>query len=442
MRDVVVTMVFAVLLLMTFKAPVIGAYLWAWLSMMNPHKLAYGFAFNLPFAQVTAIVTMLMAALSKQRRGVPMNAIVGVHLAMLAWMGVTSYFALAPGAIMIERIVFVAKIQLMLYVTWMLVQTAKEIRTLVWVVTLSISFFGIKGGIFTVLTGGAARVWGPSGSLIEGNNELAIALVMCVPMLYFLFQTEAKKWVRRFLVFAMVTCAFSILGSQSRGALLSLVAMAVFLGLMSKHRLRASLLISVLVVGAVAFMPDSWAQRMDTINTYQQDSSAMSRIWTWKTLWAVAVDRPLVGAGFAADSQAVFATYAPQGPEWDIFVGQVFVAHSIYFQMLGEHGFVGLGLFLLLGIVSWVKAGRLSRQAAQMEDLRNWVPVLMRMVQVSLMGFAIGGAFLSLAYFDFPYYLIGYIVLCDALMRKAAKTAPSLTPAAAGARVKLARQDP
>lgn len=420
MRDLILTAIVGVLLASTFRSPVIGAYLWAWLSMMNPHKLTYGFAFNMPFAQIAALVTLLMALISKQRRALPMNAVVVVLLLMLGWMGVTSFFAIAPSDQVIERIVFVGKIQLMLLVTWMLVQTPEQIRTLIWVTTLSICFYGIKGGVWTVLTGGGGRVWGPPGGLIQGNNELAIALVICIPMLYFLHQTEKRRWVKRFLVFAMITCAFSILGSQSRGALLALLMMATFLGLKSKHRVRATIGLALLVLGGIAFMPESWVQRMDTINEYKEDASAMSRIWTWKTLWNAAVDRPLVGAGFAADSLEVFVRYSPQGPEWDIFTGHVYVAHSIYFQMLGEHGFVGLALFLLLGLVSWVKASRVAKRAAKVPELAAWVPILMSMVQVSLVGFAIGGAFLSLAYFDFPYYLIGYVVLADALERAAA----------------------
>jgi hypothetical protein len=37
-------------------------------------------------------------------------------------------------------------------------------------------------------------------------------------------------------------------------------------------------------------------------------------------------------------------------------------------------------------------------------------------VQVSLVGFAAGGAFLSLAYFDLPYYLVAYVVLVHAIV--------------------------
>lgn len=435
MRDLILTAIVVGLLGMTLRSPVVGAYLWAWLSMMNPHKLTYGFAFSMPFAQLAAVVTLLMAVASKQRRPLHMNAIVLILLLMLGWMGVTSFFAISPREEVLDRVVFVTKVQVMLLVTWMLVQSAQQIRTLIWVTTLSLTFYGIKGGVWTLLTGGAGRVWGPPGGLIQGNNELAIALVICVPLLYFLYQTETRRWVRWFLVFDMVSCAFSILGSQSRGALLALVVMAGFLGLKSKHRLRATVIAALLILSAVAFMPESWMQRMDTINEYKQDTSAMSRIWTWKTLWAAAVDRPLIGAGFAADSHLVFSRYAPQGPEWEEFAGQVYVAHSIYFQMLGEHGFVGLGLFLALGIASWVKAGQVSRLAAQLPELAPWVPILMNMVQVSLIGFAVGGAFLSLAYFDFPYYVIGYVVLADALVRKvAAGRSPLIASKAARAR--------
>jgi hypothetical protein len=53
----------------------------------------------------------------------------------------------------------------------------------------------------------------------------------------------------------------------------------------------------------------------------------------------------------------------------------------------------------------------------QNEDLKAWLPLLMRMTQVSLVGYAAGGAFLSLAYFDLPFYLFGYVVLCDRMVR-------------------------
>ncbi|MCW5611009.1 MAG: putative O-glycosylation ligase, exosortase A system-associated [Rubrivivax sp.] len=421
LRDLALTAVFAVLLLMVFKHPAMGAYLWAWLGLMNPHKLTYGFAFTFPFAQVTALVTLLAVLFTKQKQKLPINGIVVILLLMVGWMTLTSFFAIAPREDVIDRWVFVMKIQLMLLVTWMLVCDARQLRILVWVVTLSVAFYGIKGGVWTVVTGGGGRVWGPPGGLLQGNNELAVGLTMLMPMLYFLRQTSESKWVRHALLFSMGSCFFSIVGTQSRGALLALGAMTFFLGLKGKHPVRSSVTLLVLMVAVIGFMPETWSGRMSTIKTYQDDTSAMSRIWTWITLYNAAVDRPLVGAGFVADNAVVFARYAPIHEPYRIFAGSVYVAHSIYFQMLGEHGFVGLFLFLLLGLTTWITAGRLARRTRDDPEFGAWMPLLMRMVQVSMIGYAVGGAFLSLAYLDLPYYIMGFVVLSDALTRSRAR---------------------
>jgi probable O-glycosylation ligase (exosortase A-associated) len=426
MRDVILVALFAVLLPLAFKHPVIGAYLYTWLSLMNPHKLTYGFARSLPFAQIAALVVLFTFFMAKKRQNLPWShPIVVLLLALLAWMSMTSFFAMAPADAVFDRWFFVMKIQLMLFVTWALIVDGKQLRVLVWVVTLSVAFFGIKGGVWTVMTGGGGRVWGPPGGMLQGNNELAVGLVMLMPMMYFLRLTESRAWVRHLLLFFMISCAFSILGSQSRGALLALVSMALFLGLKGKYPVRTSLGIVALLMVALAFMPDTWSDRMDTIKTYQQDGSAMSRIWTWQTLFNAAVDRPFVGAGFVADNTAVFSRYAPQGGQWEVFAGAVYVAHSIWFQVMGEHGFVGFGLFIGIGVATWLSAGGVARRAKALADkpgegadLALWLPVLMRMVQVSLIGYAIGGSFLSIAYLDLPYYICGFVVIGYAIVRR------------------------
>ena len=140
----------------------------------------------------------------------------------------------------------------------------------------------------------------------------------------------------------------------------------------------------------------------------------------------------MLGAGFLADNGKVFDRYAPLDGEFAIIKGSVYVAHSIYFQMLGEHGFVGLGLFLALGVVTWFSAARLARQTRDDPEFGSWMPLLMRMVQVSLVGYGVGGAFLSLAYLDLPYYIVGFVVTATALVRNRAMLqarAPTPLPA-------------
>jgi O-antigen ligase len=109
----------------------------------------------------------------------------------------------------------------------------------------------------------------------------------------------------------------------------------------------------------------------------------------------------------------------------------VYVAHSIYFQILGEHGFVGLALYLGLGLATWLSARSIARRAMLHDDLASWMPLLARMVQVSLVGFAAGGTFLSLGYLDLPLYIIGFVVLSSAILkRQESKTAvmPNVPP--------------
>ncbi len=421
MRDILITVVILGLVPFILRSPRLGAYVWAWLAMMNPHRAAFGFARNLPFSQLIAVSTLIAFLFSRERRPFPLNNITTVYLLFIFWMSVTSLFALSPPEMVLARWVFVLKIHLMLLVTLMLIRGREQIERLIWVVTLSIGFYGFKGGIWTVIGGGSGRVWGPAGSMIEENNALGLALVMLVPLMYYLYRVSSKRLVRFGLIFLVIATCFSILGSQSRGALLALVGMAFFLALKSTRPIQMSILLGALLIGAMLFMPESWSNRMGTIKTYEQDSSAMSRIYAWKTMWALALDRPLVGGGFESDNLAVYALYAPERVG-DYVGGAVYVAHSIYFQALGEHGFPGLILYLLLGLFTWRKASKIARQAKDDPELASWVPLLMRMVQVSLAGFAAGGAFLSLVYFDLPYYIVAFVVLVDATLRERGKS--------------------
>jgi probable O-glycosylation ligase (exosortase A-associated) len=435
MRDYLLLAIVGVLLPAILVNPVVGAYAWAWVSMMNPHRLTYGFTYGLPIAQAVAITTLVAFAFTRKRHGLPLSSVLVVYVLFLLWMTFTSLFAMSPREQVIDKWIFVMKIHLMLFVTLMLIRDRKQLELLIWVVTFSVAFYGIKGGIWTIITGGGGRVWGPPGGLIEGNNELAVALVMLTPFLYYLYQTVQNRWVRGTMLFCVVVNAFAILGSQSRGALLALLAMALFLGFKGRRPLLTTALVVVIVASAIAFMPDTWTYRMESIGAYEQDGSAMSRIWTWKTLWAAALDRPLVGVGFGTDNPLVFARYAPTDPEFEVFRGRVWVAHSIFFQAMGEHGFVGLALFLLIGVTTWLTAGRVARATINDPEFGSWMPALMRMTQVSLIGYAVGGAFLSLAHLDLVYYMIGYVIISDAIVRRrsavATKTAPQLVPAEA-----------
>jgi len=161
-------------------------------------------------------------------------------------------------------------------------------------------------------------------------------------------------------------------------------------------------LLLVASVALLSFMPDQWWARMATIGTYNEDTSATGRINAWWMAWNLAKAN-LFGGGFMVYTGNVFALYAPDPLD-------VHAAHSIYFMVLGEHGFVGLFLFLLLWVLVWRSAGRLRIQGQKLPETQ-WLAHLGAMCQVSLAGYAVGGAFLSLSYYDLPYNILILVVL-------------------------------
>jgi putative inorganic carbon (HCO3(-)) transporter len=414
MRDVIITLIVLGSLPYAFKRPYIGVLMWVWISVMNPHRLSWGFAYSFPFAAIIAATTLVGLLVTKDPKKLPNTPVVVTLIIFTAWMAIAEPFALNPGTDMLTRVV---KIMLMTCVTMMVIKTKKQVHLLLWVLAGSLGYYGIKGGIFTVVSGGSFRVWGPEGSFIEGNNEVALALITIIPVFYYMFLTATNKWLRYGLVAAMVLCGLAALGSYSRGALLGIAAMVAFLWLKSPKKMMLGLIMAVVIPAAVAFMPDQWSARMDTIKEYKEDDSAMGRINAWTMAFNLAVDRPLTGGGFDIYDAPTFARYAPVKHD-------IHAAHSLYFQALGEHGFVGLGLYLLLGVLTWRNGTRIIKAAKTRPQLA-WAGTLATMLQVCMVGFGTGGAFLSLLYFDVPYYLMAVMVATGCIVDEALKVEAS-----------------
>ncbi len=326
------------------------------------------------------------------------------------------------------------KVQFMVFVTLYVLHTKQHINVLIWVTALSVGFYGVKGGLFTLRGGGGeGLVWGPPGSFIEDNNSLALATTMTIPVLYYLVLQTSKRWLRWSLLGAVLLCGFSVLGSYSRGAFLGIAAMIGSLWWRSRAKFVTAFALALLIPVAIGFMPEKWVERMWSIQTYDQDASALGRINAWMMAINLANDRPLVGGGFEIYNEKVFSRYAPDQSD-------IHAAHSIYFQMLGEHGYVGLTLFLLLWFLVWRDASWIIRQSRSLGELR-WAFDLARMIQLSLVAYAVGGAFQNQAYFDLPYELLIALVLTRVLVEKEIKTLESKEGAQVRPELIVARGD-
>ena len=403
MRDWVLLAVFVSALPFAVRHTWVGVLLWNWISLMTPHRLSFGFAYTAPFAAVAAGATLISLVFSRSKLKMPRDPPVIVLSLLVLWMCVTTAVAIDPAGSW-EQLSKVLKIQLMVLVAFAALHSRKHIELFIWVNVLSIGFYGFKGGIFTIQTGGSGRVWGPPGGFIEGNNELAVALVMVIPLIHYLRSVSTRRMVRFGLLSIMLLSAIAALGTQSRGALLAITAMGIFFWLRQKKKLIAGISIATVAASLIAFMPTSWDERMGTIQAYEEDGSAMSRVMAWRMTMNLAADRPW-GGGFGIYTREIYDKYMPEAP-----LAQA--AHSIYFSMLGEHGYIGLFLFVLLFALSYALAGRM-RRAAMRQPETAWVHLLAGMCQVSIIGYAVGGAFLSLAYFDFAYNIIVMLVVAN-----------------------------
>ena len=419
MRDLILTAVVFGSLPYILKRPFIGLLMWVWLGIMNPHQMTWGFAASMPFALMVGACTLVSFVVHFNKLyKFTVNGITLTMMAFVLWMCISPLFSFHPD----NEYFFwvrVMKVQLMVLIALFLVGNRDEINKMVWVLTMSVGFYGIKGGLFTIATGGSYRVFGPDYSYIADNNHMALAIIMTVPLFRYLQLQSANRWVRRGCVLAMFLCVAAALGSQSRGALLAIGAMSSFLWLKSRNKAMIGIILVLAVPLVFLVMPESWTSRMNTIKTYDQDESALGRINAWWMAWNLALDRFPIGGGFAVYELDVFARYAP--------IPEPRAAHSIYFQVLGEHGFGGLFLFMTIWGLAWICANAILRKARDRKDL-EWARDLAAMSQVSLIGYLVGGAFLSLSYFELPFYIVVLLVVLRRIVD--AETAAKARPVA------------
>jgi len=370
---------------------------------MNPHRLSWGFAYNMPFALMTAVVVFLSILFTKEIRKFPVELVTVLWVFFVFFMGVTTIFAYYPDAALnyYERIV---KIQIFCFLSIMLITDMEKLKHLLWVIVASIGFFSVKGGLFTLMTAGGYRVWGPADSFIADNNTLAVAILMTIPLMVYLSQIATVRWVKYGLLAASVLSLFTIIGSQSRGAFVAIAAVGLIYWFKSDYKLITGFLVLILAMALLAFAPESWYERMSTIENYQEDASAMGRLNAWEYAINAANDN-LLGVGLNSWKSETFALYAPDPTA-------VHAAHSIYFSVLADHGWIGLMLFLLIFYLAWRKLNKLIKKTSGDTEARE-IYLLAKMLQISLLAYFVGGAFLSLSYFDLPWHIVSFVILLE-----------------------------
>jgi putative inorganic carbon (hco3(-)) transporter len=400
MRDILVTLVVFATLPYIFRNAWYGVLVWSWLSYMNPHKMAYGFAYSMPFAQIVAIVLLVAMLANREKLTLPSNRLVTVWVALLIWLGICTSVALNPVGAM-DAYIKILKIQAITGVTMILMKDFQKLNQLIWVIVFSIGFFSVKGGVFTITSGGGFHVLGPDGTDIFENNALAVAVLMIIPLMIYLNKFPPHPLVKKIMPFCIALSMFSVVGSQSRGAMLAIAAVGIFFWWKTKNKVFTAVVFVVFATFTFNFMPQGWHERMGTINDYQEDSSSQHRLDAWQYCYNVANAR-LTGGGFNSWTVENYHRYG-------VPVYEPFAAHSIYFGPMGDSGWIGFVLFMTILFLIW-------RQLARVINITEDIPeradynFLARMLQISVIAYMAGGAFLSLAWFDLPWHLMAITI--------------------------------
>jgi probable O-glycosylation ligase (exosortase A-associated) len=410
MRDILLTLIVFGFIPFILVRPYVGILVWSWLGFMNPQRLCFGFAYDFPFSKIIAAITIIAFLYYKDKIFPKGSALLWMLVIYTMWISVTTTMAIYPEDAMFVWRNFMKIIMVVALILFM-ASDKNKVNALVATIVLSLGYYGLKGGVFTVITAGSYRVWGPPGSFIADNNALGLALVMTLPLMWYL-HTLAQKKLYRNLVFAMmIPTAFAILGTQSRGGFIALIAMTGFLVMKSKAKFKVAAIVIIMAPLLYVFMPQSWHDRMDTIKNYQEDESAMMRINAWEYSINLANDYPIAGGGYSAFSEELFSLYSER-PEIE-WTGP----HSIYFESLAEHGWVGLVIFVMLLISLYRSMSYIIKMAPKYEDML-WMRDLAAMIQVSIVGYMVAGLFLEMAKFDLLYALVGIGIAMITLLHK------------------------
>jgi probable O-glycosylation ligase (exosortase A-associated) len=429
MRGLLFLVVFMASLPLIFVSPFNGVLIWYVFSLGNFHTLTWGFLSNLYYAYIIAILTCVSWLFCRgEKKRLPLTPVVILTLLFSLWMTITSIFAVAPATLVWGKWALVHKMLFMALLGYALTTTRQRVNQLIWVVVLSIGVWGAKGAILGLLRGGGDRVFGPPGTAIGDNNDFGLALIMILPLLFYQWHFAANRWLRHGLMWIGLLVTVAVVLTYSRGALVGLAVMVPVLLVRSRAKLSMSILIVAVGYFIYSFAPENWFSRMATIENYQEDLSAMARIYFWKISLQIADQRPLVGGGFDVTHWPEAANRFLSGTDLPDLT-QPRAAHSIYFEVLSEHGYVGLALFLMITLYTWLNCSWLIRHSRDRPD-RAWANLLGRMGHGVLVAYWTAGAFVSQAYLD-EYWCV--VFLLDAARCIAAREVAASSDAAPSA---------
>jgi probable O-glycosylation ligase (exosortase A-associated) len=409
LRSLYLTLVYMSFIGLGLAAPFVLSLGYIWVSIARPHYIATSFLTAFPVSLVIGVLAVGWFLVRDLRSPPPFTPVLGMTAAMAIWVTLTTAtVAVVPDPAWVKwdwafkTIVFSG---FMVFVF----RSRVQIEALLQVIVFSFAAHFIPIGLKTAVSGGG---YGVALGLISENSGfgeggiLSAVAQICVPILLFLSKHSVLAprlpFVRLgYLGLAGVALIASI-GTHQRSGLIGLLVLAGAMWLRTKHKILfgvAGVLGALIMAVSVS---DSWTERMATIDDYNNEASARGRILVWQWTLGFVADNPFGGGFHSYMINEIPTPPSAENPEGGMIRAKAF--HSIYFETLGEHGWIGLALFLAINIATLLSLQRIMRRTRGLEEM-VWCRDLAAALQVSLLVLLASGAFIGIAFQPMFWYL-------------------------------------
>jgi probable O-glycosylation ligase (exosortase A-associated) len=423
MRDLFFLALLPLMLYLMARRPFIALGMWIWTALFFPNAWLYGVATGIRYNLVFTGITILAYLVLKDKPKVRFGTLGALVMLFFVWTVASTAMTEGVPEVSWDILSRFTKVVLLFVFVVLIVDKKLHIDFFLWCVVLSVGFFAGLEGLKYIASGGGHKIQGFAGHVLGDRNELAVAFVITLPICYYLMQQYGKQsqWVRLGLFALIGLLVTAIIGTQSRGGFIALTVVAAYFFVKSEHKIVLAVLVMALVGVLSQFVSAEWTSRMDTIGTANADESFMGRVVAWKLSFIMAMNHPIFGGGFKAlENFPIWQSLSKEFFSYPFFYtgmalpdeAHPHAAHSVYFQVMGEHGFVGLGIYLVMVLRAFLLARSVYLRAKLHPEL-NWISTLAAMLQLCIFAFCVGGAALSFAYFELMFAIYGLILVLD-----------------------------
>jgi putative inorganic carbon (hco3(-)) transporter len=433
MRDLFFVGYLGLLLLFAFKRPFLFTLVYAYVDIIAPQRLSYFLLNSIPLSLILFGFAFAGFMLSDDKKDVRISPRWVLLIVLLAYCGYTTFEAVEPLAAQ-EKWAWVWKALVFAAFLPLTLRTRLRIEALALTLVLCASALIVTGGLKTIAGGGGYGVMVLLVDIDSGLYESSIiscVAIAIIPIILWLanhgtiFKPDWRvKLYAAALVFA---CLLIPIGVQARTGLICVVVLAILFLRTAKRRMLYILGAVVLGLVTVPFLPSAFSERMGTIKNYKTDESASTRIAVWKWTWEFVQERPM-GGGFNAYIQNKIRYTMPVIDDNGLDTGEIDTGevvdqgrayHSSYFEMLGEQGFPGLIMWLIIhvgGVWRMEAIMRIYKKRNRADE--EWVIPLARALQSSQIVYLVGSVFVGIAFQPFVYMMIAMQIGLDTYLTR------------------------